>query len=167
MLLGALVLAISAAGAARAAEPDPREAEVRRMIDRYFLTWSNQDLDRYGQCFLPQAAIQLLEPSGTVVTMRLEPFLRSQRDAHRQAVNRLTETAETVEIRFEGRIARVVVYWKLVGGEQPEYGYDHFTLVNADGRWRIANLLFYADPKGPAKDGAAPAEPPAPGATSP
>lgn len=131
---------------AAAAKPaDPRETAVRQLIDRYFLTWSRQDIDRYGQCFLPQAAVQLVDPERGLTTIPLGPFLESQRQAHRRAEKPLTETAEKVDIRFETPdVARVVVYWKLVGGERTEYGYDHFTLLSSDGKWRIANLLFYA-----------------------
>lgn len=153
LLAYAVALIAVLAPPARAAElKDPREPEVRRLIERYFLSWSNQDLDRYGQCFLPNAAVQLLDANGALTTLPLGPFLQSQREAHRQAVNRLTETAETVDVRFEGKVARVVVYWKLVGSEVDEYGYDHFTLINAGDRWRIANLLFYPDPDGPQQD---------------
>lgn len=124
---------------------DPREQAVRQLIDRYFLTWSKQDIDRYGQCFLPQAIVQLFDPQRGLTTIPLGPFLESQREAHRRAAKPLTETAESVDVRFETPdIARVIVYWKLTGNARNEHGYDHFTLLNTDGKWRIANLLFYA-----------------------
>jgi len=132
-----------------AADPpaaDAAEAEVQQLIDRYFRTWSNQDMDRYGQCFMPQAAIQLIDEDGQLHTMPLTPFLRSQADAHRQAANRMTETPESVEIRFDAKLAHALVYWKLVDGDRIEHGYDHFTLMKSDGKWRIANLVFYTTP---------------------
>lgn len=150
LLLGAAALLSIAqlASAQDAAAPkptDPREAAVRLLIDRYFFTWTKQDIDRYGQCFLPQAIVQLVDPERGLTTIPLGPFLESQREAHRRAAKPLTETAERVDVRFETPdVARVVVYWKLVGGDRTEYGYDHFTLLNSDGKWRIANLLFYA-----------------------
>ena len=48
-----------------------------------------------------------------------------------------------MDIRFESKLARVVVYWKLTAGPKTEYGYDHFTLMKHEGRWRIVNLVFY------------------------
>lgn len=125
---------------------DPREAEVRELIDRYFKSWSNQDLMRYGQCFMPQAAIQMIDPERGLITMPLGPFLQSQQQAHRASKNRMTEAPESVTIRFDARLAHALVYWKLVDGDRLEYGYDHFTLMKSDGNWRIANLVFYAVP---------------------
>jgi pyroglutamyl-peptidase len=132
--------------AADPAPGDAAKAEVQQLIDRYFRSWSNQDMDRYGQCFMPQAAVQLIDEAGQLHTMPLAPFLRSQQDAHRQAANRMTETAESVEIRFDANLAHALVYWKLVDGPRTEYGYDHFTMMKSEGKWRIANLVFYTTP---------------------
>jgi hypothetical protein len=94
-----------------------------------------------------QAAIQLIDPAGKLITMPLRPFLESQREGHRKSVAGMTEAPESIDIRFEGRVARVVVFWKLVEGDRTEFGYDHYTLMQSDGKWRIANLLFYATPE--------------------
>ena len=125
---------------------DPREKEVRELLDRYFKSWSNQDLVRYGQCFMPQAAIQMIDPDRGLVTMPLGPFLQSQQQAHQASRNRMTETPESMTIRFDANLAHALVYWKLVDGERLEYGYDHFTFMKDDGKWRIVNLVFYAVP---------------------
>jgi hypothetical protein len=129
------------------AEPhvSQQEREVRDLIDRYFHSWSSEDLVRYGQCFMPQAAIQMIDSSGKLITLPLAPFLKTQQEAQRNAANPMTETPELVEVRFESALARVVVRWKLVDGQRIEYGYDHFTLMRSEGKWRIANLIFYAD----------------------
>jgi len=129
---------------------DPREQDVRRLIDRYFTSWSSHDLERYAACFLPQAAVQLLNAEGRVATMPLRPFLKSQKLAHEQAPRPMTETPESIDVRFEARLARVVVRWKLDDGQGGDEGYDHFTLVDTPAGWRIANLIFYSDaPKKP------------------
>jgi pyrrolidone-carboxylate peptidase len=121
---------------------DPREAQVRELIERYFLTWNAQDIDRYGQCFMPQAAVQLMAPSGRLTTLPLRAFLESQREAHKNSAG-MNETPESVEVRLEGRLARVIVHWKLVAGDKVQFGYDHFTIMPVNGQWRIANLIFY------------------------
>jgi pyrrolidone-carboxylate peptidase len=139
---------VSGDAALRQAAADPREGEIRALVDRYFTTWSAGDLERYGQCFMPQAAVQLVDPDGKLLTMPLRAFLESQREGRRRSGPGMTEAAESVEVRFEGRLARVVVFWKLVEGERTEFGYDHFTLMQANGQWRIANLIFYATPEG-------------------
>jgi hypothetical protein len=146
--VGLISLGAFAAITAAADPPaeDAAKAEVEQLIERYFRTWSNQDMDRYGQCFMPQAAIQLIDEDSQLHTMPLTPFLRSQADAHRQAANRMTETAESVKIRFDAKLAHALVYWKLVDGGRTEYGYDHFTLMKSDGKWRIVNLVFYTTP---------------------
>ena len=76
--------------------------------------------------------------------MPLTPFLQSQQQAHQASPNKMVETPETVKIRFDANLAHALVYWKLVDGERLEYGYDHFTLMKSNGKWRIANIVFYA-----------------------
>lgn len=134
-------------GAAKppAASVDARDADVRKLIERYFKSWSSRDLDRYGQCFMPQAAVQLVDEQGRLITMPLAPFLKSQKLAHERAKQPMTETPQTIEVRFEAKLARAVVRWKLVEGERTTLGYDHFTLMETPAGWRIANLIFYND----------------------
>ena len=131
----------------RQATADPRDQEVRDLIAHYFRTWSAQDVERYGQCFMPQAVIQLVDPKAGLTSMPLRVFLETQRQAHRDSTEPMKETPESVEVRFEGRLARVVVFWKLTVGEREETGYDHFTLLQSGGDWRIANLIFYESGK--------------------
>jgi pyroglutamyl-peptidase len=126
-----------------AAAADPRRGEVEEMILRYFRTWSNQDMEGYGACFRSNACIQFIDSDGTLGTYPLGPFLASQRDSHQRARHRQTEVAESIDIRFEQELARVVVYWKLTAGPRVEYGYDHFTLMRYKGQWQIVNLTFY------------------------
>ena len=153
IVVGVVVATLSGAQDSGPGDADPREQAVREMIERYFMTWSAQDLDRYGQCFIPQAVIQLIDPQGRVATMPLKRFLDGQRQSQQEAGQRMVETPESIEVRFEARLARVVVFWKLVAGERVEYGYDHFTLMHSGGQWRIANLIFYSTPEeeGPPK----------------
>jgi pyroglutamyl-peptidase len=124
---------------------DPRYPEVKEMIERYFRTWSEQDIKGYNDCFLPEACIQQLElPAGRVATFSRPVFIASQRHYHQTSPQRTVEVPETMDIRFEESLARVVVYWKLTAGPRTERGYDHFTLMKQDGSWRIINLVFYA-----------------------
>jgi pyroglutamyl-peptidase len=148
-LAGAMLAAGIAAAVVAQPSADPREKDVRDLIDRYFLTWSAKDIDRYGQCFMPSAVVQMIDPEGKLSSLPLRAFLDTQREAHRASATDLKEGPETVEVRFEGKLARVVVYWKLVAGEKVEFGYDHYTLMQSGGQWRIANLIFYETP--PAK----------------
>jgi len=116
---------------------------VKEFIGRYFRTWSDQDMKGYDECFLPDACIQYLDSQGGLSTYSRLQFVADQRDYHRRAPVRATEVAESIDIRFEARLARVVVPWKLTAGPRTERGYDHFTLVRNQGNWRIVNLVFY------------------------
>ena len=134
-------------GRGQATGEDARASAVRELIELYFRTWSARDMERYGRCFLPQAAIQFVDPQGRLTTMPLRRFLASQIEGHRASEAGMTETPESIDVRLEGRVARVLVFWKLIEGERVEHGYDHFTLLESDGQWRIAHLIFYATPE--------------------
>ena len=126
---------------------DPRYPEVKEMVRRYFRTWSEQDMAGYNRCFLPEATIQFIDAGGEVSTSLRQAFIASQQRYHRTAPERAIEVPETIDIRFEGKLARAVVFWKLTAGQRTETGYDHFTLLKQDGNWRIVNLTFYASPQ--------------------
>lgn len=129
-----------------AADKDPRQAEVKEMVTRYFKTWSDQDMRGYDACFLPDAVVQHIDDRGRVSNSGRAEFVASQREYHRTAPEKTVEVPETIEVTFEGKLARAVVYWKLTAGKRVEYGYDHFTLMKHDGKWRIVNLVFYGTP---------------------
>ena len=122
---------------------DPRAAEVEELVRRYFRTWSSQDIKGYGDCFLENAAVQFIDPEGRIEQYTLERFLASQADVFRRDQHEV-ESPESIDIRFESELARVVVYWKLVEGPKSVFGYDHYTLMKRDGKWGIVNLVWYA-----------------------
>jgi pyroglutamyl-peptidase len=135
---------------------EAREREVKELIVRYFRTWSAQDMNGYEECFLPEAIVQFIDPRGAVSSSTRADFVASQRDVHQNSPQRMTEVPESIDIRFEGNLARAVVFWKLTAGARTETGYDHFTLLKRDGNWLILNLAFYAARKVPAADSATP-----------
>lgn len=120
---------------------DPRTASVRAMIDRYFASWSNRQMDVYGSLFLPEAVIQQINPDGSVETARTREFVAAQTEYQRRRPAK--EAPVSVDIRFEQQLARAVVYWKLEAEGAVKYGYDHFTLLKAGNDWKILNLAFY------------------------
>ncbi len=138
------------AAAAAAAQPSPspsptaRERDVKTFIEHYFKCWSDQDMDAYDDCFMADACIQYIDDHGQLFTTPRPRFVASQRELHRRSSVRSIEVPETIEIRFEQKIARVVAYWRLNAGARVQKGYDHFTLIQDRGAWRIVNLLFYA-----------------------
>jgi hypothetical protein len=149
-LLWAAVLIVATAGvtvgAVHLAESfhraDPRAAEVEELIRRYFRTWSSQDIQGYGECFLENASIQFIDPDGKIENYALPAFLADQGEFLRAGRN-ASEVPVSIEIRFESELARVVVNWKLSTGVSEVLGYDHFTLLKRNGKWGIVNLAFY------------------------
>ncbi len=127
-----------------AKDEEPRLREVRTFVEHYFKSWSDQEMDDYDACFAPEAIIQYLDDRGTVRNTAKRPFVASQREVHRNSDVRNIEVPETIDVRMEGRLAHAVVFWKLTSGQQVQKGYDHFTLMKRDGKWRIVNLVFYA-----------------------
>jgi hypothetical protein len=121
---------------------DSRTPAVKEFVEKYFRTWSNQEMDAYGEGFLPGAIVQFIDPQGDVDSRPLRQFLSDQKRF--QLMRPAKETPLSIDIRFENRLARAVVYWKLDDGSGPaKFGYDHFTLLERDGKWRIVNLAFY------------------------
>jgi pyroglutamyl-peptidase len=127
-----------------AKDEDPRLADVRAFVERYFRSWSDQDMDAYDSCFLPEAFVQFIDDRGAVSTSGKRQFVAQQREVHRRSTDRNVEVPESVDVRMEGKLAHAVVFWKLTSGARIQKGYDHFTLVKRDGKWRIVNLVFYA-----------------------
>ena len=121
----------------------PEHAAVEKLIEEYFKSWSEQRMRDYGNCFADGAVIQEVG-SGEVSTQMKGPFVATQATYHKMAVFKAVEVPVRTAITFEADLARVVVYWKLTAGPRLQYGYDHFTLLKQDGKWKIANLVFYA-----------------------
>lgn len=144
LLLGSACQAQDPVGPQPIEVPDARTAEVKQFIETYFRTWSNRQMDAYADCFLPEAVIQYVDANGRVRVQTKEPFCAEQRKV--QSISPAQEVPTSMEIRFEARLARAVVGWKLTQGRRVETGYDHFTLIKLNGRWRILNLVFYATP---------------------
>lgn len=127
---------------AKPVKEDPRTADVKKFVERYFRTWSNREMDAYGEGFLREAVVQFIDDRGQVNTQGTVEFLADQRRF--QSLRPAKEYPLAADVRFEGPLARAVVHWKLEdGANPPRYGYDHFTLVRRDGQWRILNLVFY------------------------
>lgn len=130
-------------GAPPASPPkdEPQTAEVRQFVEGYFRSWSTQRMEAYADCFHSDAIIQFVDANGRVRNQAKDPFCAEQRKV--QATSPAVEVPTSIDIRFEGKLARAVAGWKLTQGRRVETGYDHFTLIKLGGRWRILNLTFY------------------------
>jgi hypothetical protein len=140
-LLAAWQALYQATAPGEAQKDDPRTAEVKQFVDGYFRSWSSRQMDAYADCFHSDAIIQFVDANGRVRNQAKDPFCAEQRKV--QSTSPAEEFPTSMEIRFEAKLARAVVGWKLTQGRRVETGYDHFTLIKLNGRWRILNLTFY------------------------
>ena len=65
--------------------------DIREFVNRYFRTWSEQDMRGYDACFLPDACIHQISNQGDVSTMMKRPFVASQREYHQTAPQKAIE----------------------------------------------------------------------------
>ena len=96
----------------------------------------------YGECFLGNASIQFIDAQGRIRQEALSDFLANQADILSRG-RQENEVPVSIDVRFESKLARVVVYWKLTVGSSEVFGYDHFTLMQREGKWGIVNFVFY------------------------
>lgn len=144
--LGCAALAFLASCGARPPAAPPEEKEVRAFLERYFATWSAQDMEGYAGCFHETARITWLSGEGKPHTDTLSDFLHGQRLGHQTSPEPMRETADHIEILMDDRAALARVRWTLHKGAQRTTGIDHFSLIRTPSGWRIAHLLFYSDP---------------------
>jgi hypothetical protein len=142
LFCSSLALRRRAANPIAASAEDPRAAAVEELIHRYFRTWSNQDIQGYGECFRSNSSIQFIDEQGKIAQFALPEFLADQNEVFRGGQHEI-EVPESINIRFESDLARVVVAWKLTVGSKEVLGYDHFTLLKRDDKWGIVNLVWY------------------------
>lgn len=122
---------------------NPELPAVEKLIKHYFLSWSEQRMKDYGDCFADGAVVQEISRGGEIYTQNKVPFVAGQTAYHKSATHKAVEVPVKTEIRFEANLARAVVYWKLTAGPRLQYGYDHFTLIKQGDEWKIVNLVFY------------------------
>ncbi|MEI6536222.1 MAG: nuclear transport factor 2 family protein [Verrucomicrobiaceae bacterium] len=121
------------------------DADVRTMLNRYFATWSQRDMDGYGRCFDPQARILFVAKNGDVVSEGVTDFIHGQKLAHEQAATPMTERPLDMKIQGDAKIAQAAVPWILTKGSKEERGTDFFTLRRDGDAWKIVSLVFYAE----------------------
>ena len=129
----------------RASATETERFEIEALVDRYFTTWSAQDIAGYGACFHPQARIWYAD-NQVLPSLPLSAFLRSQEEAHAaRRDTKMTEHPLKTEIDVRNGLASVRVHWELVDGKEITRGYDFFTLARTDGKWAIVGLLFNSE----------------------
>ncbi len=121
------------------------DKELRSFLERYFSTWSAQDMDGYGSCFDDQARITFVGKGGRSESMGLTDFLHSQRMAHQTSPVKMNEVPLEMKITPGKSITQAAVTWKLTKGTEVETGTDYFTLIKGGAGWHIIALAFDQD----------------------
>ena len=143
---GLIVLAAMVAGCRAQGQAHPDDAEVRKFLERYFSTWSAQDMEGYGSCFHPQARVFTLDGPNTVISQGLTDFLHGQKLAHQLSSTPMTEKPVTMTIQGDAKGVQAYVTWVLVKGSKEERGTDLFTLKkDPTGAWKIVSPVFYGE----------------------
>lgn len=143
-LLRAFACLILLASCTQAAS-HPQAGEIETFLNRYFSTWSAQDMEGYGGCFHPTARVTFVEKGGLASSQGLTDFLHGQKMGHERSPERMTEVPTGMKITGDSRVALAEVRWKLVKGSQTVTGTDFFTLLRTSEGWKIAALVFYND----------------------
>lgn len=120
---------------------------IQTFLERYFATWSAQDMTGYADCFDPGASIHMLDPHDSLIVQGVPEFLRGQKEGHLRSKDKMVEvpTAFRIILSQDGRVAKAEVNWKLTRGTAVETGVDHFTLKREGQGWKIVDLTFYED----------------------
>lgn len=141
LLLLVVILAFAGCRAAEKIDNQGLEAD----IERYFSTWSRQDMEGYKACFLSGATIHFVDSAGNAHVSHLGDFIEGQRNAHRQSSVPMQEKPTRIECDVGNKIARAAVHWELRAGSRVNTGIDYFTFVKVQGQWRIVSLVFVGD----------------------
>lgn len=120
------------------------EPAVRAHLERYFSTWSAQDMDGYGACFHPQARITFVTPQG-VSAQGLTDFLHGQRLTHQAAADPMKEVPLDMQFQVGKGIVTAAVKWELQKQDGNKTGTDFFTLAKTPEGWRIVALVWEQD----------------------
>ncbi|MCB1226771.1 MAG: nuclear transport factor 2 family protein [Verrucomicrobiales bacterium] len=124
----------------------PEEPAVRKLIEHYFASWSDQEMDAYAACFQPEARITYLpDRGGDPRTDSLSDFLYGQRMGHKTSPEKMVEIPTAIHIQMQDRGAQALVRWKLTKGKASTTGTDLFQLIQTSRGWKIIHLVFYSD----------------------
>lgn len=125
-------------------QDNSEKKSIEDAIDRYFQTWSNEDMEGYESCFHPDAIIHY-ERNGEINESKLKRFIEGQKNAHLNSSEKMKEIPLSKKIQIDKTIAQVTVRWKLTADNREQYGFDYFTLVKYKKKWKIIYLIFNSD----------------------
>ncbi len=127
--------------AAQASSPSPATDAVRKVVDDYVGLYRKDSLAQWRTLFLPSFTSTSPNSDGTVTVRTLDQFYDSQARGFARA-KEMSETLENVIIERSGRMATAWADFVFHQDGTSRRGRLVLTLVDTEGRWRIASLLF-------------------------
>ena len=115
--------------------------EVRKVVADYVGLYRKDSVAEWGTLFLPSFTSTSTNTDGTVSVRTLDQFYDSQARGFARA-KAMSETLENVVIERSGRMATAWADFVFHQDGTSRRGRLVLTLVEAEGRWRIASLLF-------------------------
>ncbi|MBL8726521.1 MAG: hypothetical protein JNK49_20940 [Planctomycetes bacterium] len=123
------------------ADPAAHEA-ILATIDRLFVAMAARDQAAFAACLLDQTMIHSLRQRNQQWQLRSKTAGASAADLG-VGDQRLLETYWQPTVLQRGPIAVVWAPYRFqIDGRDSHYGVDVFDLVQVDGTWRIANLVY-------------------------
>jgi hypothetical protein len=127
--------------AAQASSPSPATDAVRKVVDDYVGLYRKDSLAEWRTLFLPSFTSTSTNADGTVSVRTLDQFYDSQARGFARA-REMSETLENIVIEQSGRMATAWADFVFHQDGTSRRGRLVLTLVEAEGAWRIASLLF-------------------------
>ncbi len=132
------------------AESLTSQPELRRVLDSYYLAFSDRDWPRFEDHFWPGATMTTIwtppgETGPRVVASTIPEFVAQAPDGPGSR-EIFEESLIAAEITIEGDLAQAWVRYRARFGDPGAIaeweGIDAFTLLNHDGEWRISSLSY-------------------------
>jgi SnoaL-like domain len=114
---------------------------VRRVVNDYVGKYRKDSLAEWRALFLPSFTATSPAAAGGVTVRTLDQFYDSQARGFEKS-RHMTETLEHVDIAQSGRLATAWADFVFTQDDTSRRGRLVLTLVETEGRWRIAGLLF-------------------------
>jgi len=111
-------------------------ANVKAALKRFY-TSLHENAPKSTAKLLPRdASFQSVDPEGKLVITEIKALIEENQKRPPQPLKN-----EDIDVRFERRLAYAVVTRSVVVGNKKETEYDHVTLANFAGTWKIVSLL--------------------------
>lgn len=140
LALAAVVIAASPLSAQPTA-PSTDVSAVRRVVDDYVGLYRKESLAEWKALFLPTFTATSPAAAGGVTVRTLDQFYDAQARGFEKA-RHMAETLEQVQIARSGRLATAWADFVFTQDDTSRRGRLVLTLIETEGRWRIAGLLF-------------------------